>query len=209
MKLFDFDGTLADSNGVWIEVDRRFLGALGLEPTREYIDLMGHSIFPIAAQITKEYYRLELTTDEIMARWLKLAREAYHNDVALKPGALEYLTRCRARGERMVLFTACVKELCMAAMERHDLSRWFDDMIFVEELGMEKRDPKTFPMVLDRLGVSAEECTLYEDSPGACAAAKAAGLTVVGVYDDFYAHCQAELRASCHRYIHSLEELLE
>lgn len=96
----------------------------------------------------------------------------------------------------------------MAAMERHSLSRWFDDMIFVEDLGMEKRDPKTFPMVLERLGVSAGECTLYEDSPGACAAAKAAGLTVVGVYDDFYAHCEAELRASCHRCIRSFEELL-
>ena len=208
MKLFDFDGTLVDSNGVWVEVDKRFLGALGLEPTREYIDLMGHSIFPIAAQITREYYHLDLTTDEIMARWLKLAREAYRHQVELKPGVLEYLTRCQARGEHTVLFTACVKELCMAAMERHGLSRYFEDMIFVEDLGMEKRDPKTFPLVLERLGVQAGECTLYEDSPGACAAAKAAGLTVVGVYDDFYAHCEEELRANCHRCIHSFEELL-
>ena len=66
MKIFDFDGTLVDSNGVWVEVDLRFLGSLGLSPTREYSDLMGHSIFPIAAQITKNYYHLDLTPEEIM-----------------------------------------------------------------------------------------------------------------------------------------------
>ena len=34
MKLFDFDGTLVDSNGVWVEVDNTFLARRGLEPTK-------------------------------------------------------------------------------------------------------------------------------------------------------------------------------
>ena len=208
MKIFDFDGTLVDSNGVWVEVDLRFLGSLGLSPTRGYSDLMGHSIFPIAAQITKDYYHLDLTPEEIMDRWMELARDAYLHQVPLKPGAAEYLARCQTRGERMALLTACVKELCLAALERHGLSHYFEDVIFVEDLGVEKRDPRAFPLVLDRLGVSAGECTLYEDSPGACAAAREAGLTVVGVADPFYDLYEDELRRVSHRYIRSFKELL-
>ena len=60
MKLFDFDGTLVDSNGVWEEIDVRFLQRRGLTPTREYCETVGHSIFPIAAQFTREYYHLDL-----------------------------------------------------------------------------------------------------------------------------------------------------
>ena len=33
MKLFDLDGTLIDSNGIWGDVDLRFLGRHGLTPT--------------------------------------------------------------------------------------------------------------------------------------------------------------------------------
>ena len=33
MILFDFDGTLVDSNGVWEEVDNTFLTRRGLTPT--------------------------------------------------------------------------------------------------------------------------------------------------------------------------------
>ena len=36
MKLFDLDGTLIDSNGIWVDVDLRFLGRHGLTPTEEY-----------------------------------------------------------------------------------------------------------------------------------------------------------------------------
>ena len=72
MRLFDFDGTLVDSNGVWEEIDRAFLARRGLSPTREYSEQMGHSIFPIAAQITKDFYHLDLTPQAIMAEWLEL-----------------------------------------------------------------------------------------------------------------------------------------
>ena len=61
MYLFDFDGTLVDSNGVWVEIDNGFLARRGLTPTREYSDTVGHSIFPIAAQFTKDYYHLDMT----------------------------------------------------------------------------------------------------------------------------------------------------
>ena len=51
MLIFDFDGTLADSNGIWVEVDDIFLARRGLKATPEYNEMIGHSIFPIAAQL--------------------------------------------------------------------------------------------------------------------------------------------------------------
>ena len=208
VKLFDFDGTLVDSNGVWVKVDNTFLERRGLKATQEYSETVGHSIFPIAAQYTKDYYHLSEDPEAIMAEWTELGRAAYARQVPLKPGAGEYLARCRAAGERLVLFTACVPEFCRAAMERLGLTGYFERVIFVQELGVEKRDPRAFSLALEELGEEAAGCTLYEDSPGVCRTAKAAGLTVVGVHDPFYAHYGDEMRSFCDRYIQSFTELL-
>ena len=36
LYIFDLDGTLIDSNGLWMEVDVEFLARRGLAPTAEY-----------------------------------------------------------------------------------------------------------------------------------------------------------------------------
>ena len=208
MDLFDFDGTLVDSNGVWVDVDNGFLARRGLTPTREYSDAVGHSIFPIAAQYTKDYYHLDMSPEEIMAEWLDMARDAYAHQVPLKPGADEFLARRAVEGADMALVTACVPELCRAALARHGLERYFSAVVYVQELGVEKRDPRAFALTLERLGVRAMDCTLYEDSPGACRAARDTGIAVVGEYDPFYAMYEAEMRQLCRRYIRSFTELL-
>ena len=38
MLLFDLDGTLIDSNGVWLEVDKTFLARHGFAYSQEYHD---------------------------------------------------------------------------------------------------------------------------------------------------------------------------
>ena len=208
MLLFDLDGTLIDSNGVWVEVDNAFLTRRGLRPTPEYIHKVGHSIFPVAAQFTREYYHLSDTPEAIMAEWMSLAREAYTHRVPLKPGAGAFLRRCQSSGEGMALVTACVPELCAAVLARHGLEHTFSPILFAQELGLEKRDPRYFQTVLKRLDAAPEDCTLFEDSPGACRTAREAGIRVVGVYDPFYEDFQEEIRACAHRYIRSFQELL-
>ena len=101
MYLFDLDGTLIDSNGIWAEVDRTFLARRGYPYTKEYYEGVAHTIFPLAAVFTKEYCHLSESTDEIMAEWMELAKDNYAH-VALKPHVREYLEKLRAQGERML-----------------------------------------------------------------------------------------------------------
>ena len=66
MYLFDLDGTLIDSNGIWAEVDRTFLARRGYPYTKEYYEGVAHTIFPLAAVFTKEsvsYTHLTLPTN--------------------------------------------------------------------------------------------------------------------------------------------------
>lgn len=208
MLIFDLDGTLLDSNGVWIQVDAAFLARRGLSPTREYTDFVSHSIFPVAAQFTRDYYRLEETPQQIMDQWMALAREAYELHAPLKPGAAEYLEHCLRQGEEMALFTASVPELGRLAVERLGLDRFLSTLIFAQELGMEKRSPAAFAAALKVLGKRPEECVMFDDSPKNCAAAQAAGLTAIGVRDDLFGVARADFQGKCQRYIENWWELM-
>ena len=209
MLLFDLDGTLIDSNGLWVDVDRTFLERRGLEYTKEYYEGVAHTIFPLAAVFTKEFCHLEESCEEIMAEWMELAGDMYATSVTVKPGVREYLEQCRTRGERMMVLTSSVPEHCRTALTHLGLMPYFEQVIFAQELGLEKKNPETFRRAAAIMGVTPEECTVYDDSVAACRGAKAAGMTVVGVYDDYFNATVDEMRQVCDRYIMSFEEITE
>lgn len=207
MLLFDLDGTLIDSNGVWLEVDKAFLARRGVPYTQAYYEGVAHTILPNCAVFTKEYLRLEESCEEIIAEWMELARGAYEA-VPLKSGVRAYLDLCRAQGRRMAVFTACVPEHCQAALEHHGLLPYFERIIYAQELGMDKKSPAVFRRAAQELGVTARECVLFDDSLSACKGAKAAGMTVVGVRDSVFPGMEADMRELCDQYIESFDQLL-
>ena len=207
MLIFDLDGTLIDSNGIWLEVDKTFLARRGAPYTQAYYEGVAHTILSNCAVFTKEYLGLSESCEEIIAEWMDLAADRYHH-VPLKPGVRAYLDRCRAAGHPMAVFTACVPEHCRAALAAHGLGTYFEQVIYAQELGEDKRSPAIFKHVAKLLGVSPKECVLFDASLSACKAAKAAGMTVVGVYDPFFRGSQVDMRELCDQYIDSFEALL-
>ena len=76
MFFFDLDGTLIDSNGVWKEVDRKFLAKRGLPYTHAYYEGVAHTILPLAAEFTKAFCHLDESCDDIIAEWMDMAKDA-------------------------------------------------------------------------------------------------------------------------------------
>ena len=93
-------------------------------------------------------------------------------------------------------------------MEHLGLTPYFERVIYAQELGVDKKSPAIFRAVAESLGVSPRECVLFDDSLTACKAAKAAGMTVVGVHDDYFRYTAADMREVCDQYIQDFGELL-
>lgn len=86
MQIFDMDGTLIDSNGIWKDVDTAFLAKRGLPYTRAYYEGVAHTIFPLAAKFTREFCHLPESEEAIMAEWMDMAGDLYGTSVPVKPG---------------------------------------------------------------------------------------------------------------------------
>ena len=207
MLIFDLDGTLIDSNGIWVEVDKTFLSRRNAPYTPEYYQGVAHTILQNCAVFTKEYLHLEESCEEIIAEWMELAKDAYRS-VPLKPYVREYLERCRYAGHRMAIFTACVPEHCRTALACHRLEPYFERIIYAQELGVDKKSPEIFRKAAALLGVRPKDCVLFDDSLSACRGAKAAGMTVVGVQDLVFQNAEPDMRELCDQYITGFQELL-
>lgn len=208
MQIFDMDGTLIDSNGIWKDVDTAFLAKRGLSYTKEFYEGVAHTIFPLAAKFTKEFCRLPESEVAIMAEWMDMAGDLYGTSVPVKPGVRAYLDKLRAAGERLIVVTSAVPVHCRTALTHLGLMPYFERIIFAHDLQLEKKDPQLWRLTAGMMGVAPEDCTLYDDSVEACRGAKAAGMHAVGVYDPYFAGTEPEMQAVCDRYIRSFEELI-
>lgn len=209
MLLFDLDGTLIDSSDIWVQIDIDFTARHHLQLTEEYHAFVAHATAPASAAFTKDYYNLDLSVDEIMQEWNDQALYAYANTIELKPHVRDYLDQCRSTGEGMVILTSAIPALCRASLERNGLTQYFDQLLFAQEFGIEKKDPALFHTVAEHLSVPIESCLLYDDSPVSCRSAKEAGAKVIGVHDKFFAANEKEMRTYCDHYIFDFSELIQ
>ena len=93
---------------------------------------------------------------------------------------------------------------CLLRLGLYDL---FDNVWSCDDFSTTKSDPEIYRMAAARLGRAVEEVTFLDDNPGADKTAKAAGMRVIGVYDDSSAEYEQEMREICDGYIRDFEEL--
>ena len=210
MVFFDLDGTLLDSNGIWLDIDIAFLGRHGISPVPEdYTWYVTHHSAPDSARYTRERFGLAETAEEIQGAWLDMAREAYAGQLALKPGARAFLELCREHGVPMAVLTSCIPELCRAALAHHGILDWFQGVVYAQETGIGKGEPELYRLAAERWGRAPEECILFEDSPGYCAAAREAGFFVAGVRDPLYAGREEEIQGLCRGWVEDFRQVSE
>ena len=196
MYFFDLDGTLLDSNGIWLDIDMDFLGRQGISPVpEEYTEYVTHHTFWEAAEYTRRCFSLSLTPEEIVSAWHGLARDAYAHTLPLKPGARDFLERANRAGIRCALVTSCMPALCESALRRHTLEPLLERVLTTAQLKADKREAEFFRRAAAACGVEAAEAVLFDDSPVYCAAAKAAGWQVYGVADPIFDERREEMAA--------------
>ena len=93
------------------------------------------------------------------------------------------------------------------ALKMHGLWDYMDHVLSYEDVGAGKDKPDLYLETARRLGAEPGDCVVFEDSCFAVNTALSAGFTVYGV-DDHIQNKEAQLKAVCHRYIYSFEELL-
>lgn len=183
--IFDLDGTLLDSMGVWGRIDEDFFARRGIAMPDDYTTVVAPMQFRQIAAYTIARFGLPDTPDQLMDEWDRMAREAYATTVRAKAGAAAYLRWLRESGARLAVATTLTASLREPALEHLGLAGFFETVITPADAGgAGKERPDVFLLAARRLGVAPADCTVFEDMLTAMRSAKGAGMRVWAMLDD-------------------------
>lgn len=102
--IFDLDGTLIDSMGIWEEVPDHLVRRLGSEPVPGLADALRTRDLRAGAEQLIRLYGWDLTADQVLDEVDRLLEETYSTSVPLKPGVGELIPPgCMSREFRCAL----------------------------------------------------------------------------------------------------------
>jgi len=206
--IFDMDGTLIDSTGLWHEIDVKFFEKRGMELPSDYAQNIVHLGLKEAAKYTKNTYHLEDSEQDIMDEWHKMSIDMYANDVQLKSSALAILEFFKARGVPMAIATANDEELYWPCLKRLGLDKYFDYIADVNSVKEGKQSARIYEYLADKMKVEKERVLVFEDMPTCVKTAFKAGFLTVAVYDKASEKYEKATRLNSNLYIKDFNEVL-
>jgi len=205
--IFDMDGTLIDSMGLWEKIDVDFLNIRGIELPSDLRGNIEHLSIIETAQYFKNRFNLPEEIEDIIKEWDNMAYEEYANNIKLKPGAEKFLKHLKNLGIKIALATSNSQLLLETALKNTGIYEYFDIISRTDEVQRGKSFPDIYLLTAQKLGVEPSECIVFEDILPAVMGAKEAGMKVVGVHDAYSDHQREIIMEKADHFIFEYEEL--
>ncbi len=174
------DGTLIDSEPLWLEAERAMLARFGIELTPETQDrLVGIGLWDAAERFRALGVRM--SADDIVAEWVAhVANGLGEGEPLWRPGARELLLSLRDSGIPCAVVTMSVRSLAeqVVALLPDGV---FAAVVAGDEVAHAKPHPDPYLRGAAAIGVPIERCLAIEDSPTGLRSAHASGAVAVGV----------------------------
>jgi HAD superfamily hydrolase (TIGR01509 family) len=177
--LFDCDGTLVDTLGLYRLCWRQVFGRHGFDMTDEWFALWsGHSIEPFVRAALPDLSSEEI--DRLSGDGVELFLESTH---LLEP--LEHVVEVARRfhGQLpMAVVSGGPRPAVVASLDAVGITDLFDLILTSNDVENSKPAPDGYLAAIAALGVAADRCVAYEDTGIGMESARAAGIpTVVDV----------------------------
>ena len=200
--IFDFDGTLADTVGIWNEVDFKAikemsgkevdLDTIQKERDRVVKENKDKSVYEFYTKYLVEKYGIKYSLDYVIKRRREIANEYIIKEIDYKENADIVLKKLKQLGFILALATTTAKRTIdkyntenknLVAKAKFDET--FDLILSNDDVKEKKSSPEIYLKVLEKLNVKKEDCLAVEDSLEGVISAKLAEIEVLNI-PDFY-----------------------
>jgi HAD superfamily hydrolase (TIGR01509 family) len=184
--LFDFDGTLVDSDPAHLIAFNEVLKPLGQQLSEEdYVRTVAgransaifQSLFPgMTLEVAERFGREKEDT------YLRRA-----DATATMAGAVELLDHLQELGLRIALVTNAPSHVVTDIVPLLGLASYFETVVTIDDVTRPKPDAEPYRLALTRLAIAPDDAVVVEDSPTGLRAGEAAGIDVLylGNHADF------------------------
>ena len=193
--IFDIDGVLLDSMGIWDDLGARYLRSLDKIPEEGLNKILFSMSMEQGAEYLNEHYGLNKSVKETVDGIGRMLEDYYFYEVLLKPGAKEVLEFLKSKNIKMAAATSSPRT-------------HIEKIYTTSEVSVSKHSPDIYNLAADFLKTESEETLVFEDSLYAIKTAKEAGFVTVGVFDEKGESNQAELENQADLYLKKLDDFI-
>ncbi len=196
--IFDVDGTLLDTERIYMEGWRQGGALLGYHVTQEALmktrAVSKAQAIPIFQACCGEDFPYEAVRVE-RTRIAEAIIAASTPEQLWMPGLWEMLKQLREKGYRMALATSTRMEFTRAHLIQAGLLEYFPVIVTGEMVEHGKPAPDIFLLAAERLGSKPEECVVVGDTPADVFAGFDAGMDVYLIPDQVPANPETVARS--------------
>ena len=176
--IFDMDGVLVDSEPWHYDIECRLYKKLGLDvPDEVHLTYIGTANDHMYTDL-KRRYDIPMTLTELLEWDAKYRVEVFKEMENIKPnpGLIDLLKLLKNSDLKIAVATSSVPDIVWIILEKCGIDSFFETIVTTEQAGRSKPFPDVFLMAAKNLGVSPENCAVFEDSFNGVKAAKTAGM---------------------------------
>lgn len=179
VALFDFDGVIADTEPLYMALDRRTLATFGYEASDDDVRAFIGKASEVEGPALLADHGIHVTREEWRAAWDR--DHLIYGDPSLSPspGLPELWTGLVKRGARIAVVSTTSVTSLVRALNNFDLLRFVDIVVGDEFVERHKPDPEPYLRALKLLHADAREAVAFDDSPSGVASAQSAGIYTV------------------------------
>lgn len=205
--IFDLDGTLLDSTGMWRQVDGRLMAHYGKEVPPDLSETVQRMSIEEFSQFFVEEFDLPVTPEQIAQQVADMVAEEYREKLQLKPHVPEILDWLDQQDIPYGVATATYGELAEAALRRLHIWERLRFLLTEQDAGTPKTQPKIFQLAAQKLHLGRRQIAVVEDSLHALEGAKNGGFFTIGIADPENAPVWKEICATATVHIHDILEM--
>lgn len=179
--LFDMDGVLVDSEPMHKEAVKRVLSNLGYEFDEKYYEQFIGTTNPYMWKCIREKYKIVENVEYLNGLVADMKQVLINENGYRKiDGVYELVKNLHDNGLKLVVASSSPKDYIKQVIEGLGIAKFFDAVVSGEEVPNPKPAPDIFLLAARSVGVSTDECIIFEDSTNGQRAGYNAKIPVIG-----------------------------
>jgi HAD superfamily hydrolase (TIGR01509 family) len=190
--IFDMDGVLIDSEGVYLNYQLAFARTKNPAVTME-------QLYPMVGATKKDSWEVVERAVNNGQTWEELRSEFRKKDIyeeidyrkLYRKEATEVLNTLKSEGYKLALASSTHLELVERVLVENGIRDLFETVVSGNQFKKSKPDPEIYLHTASCLGVEPKECLAVEDSTIGITAAHRAGMKIAAIIDERYGFDQS------------------
>lgn len=178
--LFDMDGTLIDSEPLWLKAEIEIMAEVGCNwDQQDQMNCLGGPAERTELYMQERSKNIK-PSGYFIERLFQVMKEKITNELELIPNALDLLKECKDLGIKTALVTASRGDLMRIVLKRFPPDT-FGAAISRDDVAKTKPDPAPYLLAAKQLSVDISNCIVFEDSLTGIESGLRAGAKVIGI----------------------------